>query len=53
MSNEQFSCDGCDKPGYYGVCTDCKMPEHTVEERNHNVRQPTHNLYNVSGGMWA
>lgn len=46
MTDDHPHCTGCGRPGYYGVCRDCMTPDYPAEPRNHNVRQPTHNLYN-------
>ena len=43
MIEEVPTCDGCDKKGFYGVCDDCRTPDHEVEEVNRSVRVPSHN----------
>jgi hypothetical protein len=45
MEREIPTCDGCGETGYY-LCPDCQTPDHEAEERNHNVRQHTHNRTN-------
>lgn len=43
MEEEVPTCTGCGAKGYYGVCDDCRTPDHEVEAINQNARRPSHN----------
>jgi hypothetical protein len=52
MERDIPNCTGCGKSGYYGVCDDCRQPDHEIEPINRNARKPSHNDTNHGYKEW-
>jgi hypothetical protein len=52
MEGDIPNCTGCGKSGYYGVCDDCRQPDHEIEPINRNARKPSHNDTNHGYKEW-